>query len=142
APTVEDGSLLFLENSNRFVELFTGDGVTHVAVVLHDGGTPYVYEATPGEVRRVPLKAYYAELGRINQGRDNDRKIRAWLAQPAEPLSAREVAAMRGYLNSQIGRRYSVKGYVRGSSDGIHCAEYAAQALVKASQLELQRCQD
>ncbi len=142
APAVQDGSLLFLENSNLFVELYTGDGITHVAVVLHEDGVAYVYEATPGEVRRVTLDEYYAALSRINQRRANDRKIRVWLAQPAEPYSARQLAALRTWLDSQLGRRYSVKSYVRGHSDGIHCAEYAAQALCRAARLDLTRCQD
>jgi hypothetical protein len=142
APPVQDGSLLFLENSNRFVELYTGEGVTHVAVVLSEGNAAYVYEATPGEVRRIALDDYYAELGRLNQTRSANRKIRVWLAQPFEPYSEDDVVKMRTWLDSQLGRRYSVKSYVRGRSDGIHCAEYASQMLCKTSRLALERCQN
>lgn len=142
APAIPDGSLLFLENSNLFVELYTGSGMTHVAVVVHEEGAPYVYEATPREVRRVTLDDYFAELGELNVRRREGKKIRMWLAAPREPYTQKQLAAMRKLLASQVGRRYSIKGYVRGDSDGIHCAELASRALCAANVLDIERCQD
>jgi hypothetical protein len=44
--------------------------------------------------------------------------------------SAEEVAAMRAVLDAQLGRRYSVRNYVRTKpGDGIHCAELASSVL-------------
>ena len=140
-PVVEDGSLLFLENSNQFVELYTGSDVTHVAVLLNHAGEPWVYEATPSEVRRVLLDDYYDELARLNQRRSDSQKIRITLVRPRDAYRDEQVTALREMLKSQLGRRYSVKGYVRGKSDGIHCAELAARALCAASVLSLDRCQ-
>jgi hypothetical protein len=142
ASPLPDGSLIFIDNSNQFVELYTGSSTTHVAVVVRDQGEAWVYEATPAEVRKVTLDAYYAELGRINQRRDDDDKVRAWLVRPRHPYNDQQVAALRKSLESQVGRRYSVKGYVRGESDGIHCAELAASALCAAGVCQIERCQD
>jgi hypothetical protein len=140
-PAIEDGSLLFLENSNRFVEIYTSSTITHVAVVMHEGSEPWVYEATPSEVRRIKLEEYYEELGKLNQRRRDDEKIRVWLARPRTPYKAQQRTAINELLKAQVGRRYSIKGYVRGQSDGIHCAELAARALCAASVLELDNCQ-
>lgn len=141
AAPMADGSLLFLENSNQFVELYTGSETTHVAVILHEQEQPWVYEATPGEVRKLTFATYRAELGELNKRRGEKRKIRAVLVEPSQPYSAEQITAMRELLESQIGRRYSVKGHVRGRSDGIHCAELAARALCAASVLKIERCQ-
>ncbi len=141
AAPMADGSLLFLENSNQFVELYTGSETTHVAVVLHEQEQPWVYEATPGEVRKLTFAAYRTELGELNKRRGEKRKIRAVLVEPNKPYSAEQITAMRELLESQIGRRYSIKGHVHGHSDGIHCAELASRALCAASVLKIERCQ-
>ena len=141
AAPVADGSLLFLENSNQFVELYTGSETTHVAVIIHSQEQPWVYEATPGEVRKLPLDDYRAELGKLNERRGEQRKIRAVLVEPRTAYSSQQITAMRELLEAQLGRRYSIKGHVRGRSDGIHCAELAARALCTASVLKIERCQ-
>ena len=141
AAPVADGSLLFLENSNQFVELYTGSETTHVAVIIHSQEQPWVYEATPGEVRKLPLDDYRAELGKLNERRGEQRKIRAVLVEPRTAYSSQQITAMRELLEAQLGRRYSIKGHVRGRSDGIHCAELAARALCAASVLKIERCQ-
>lgn len=142
APPIADGTLLFLENSNLFVELYTRSETTHVAIVLNDADQPWVYEATPHEVRKLRLADYYAELGRMNQRRSLTSKIRVTMAQPRAPYTAAQTTAMRGLVEEQLKRRYSIKGYVRGQSDGVHCAELAARTLCKANALDLPRCQD
>lgn len=141
APPVADGTLLFLDNSNAFVELYTGSNTTHVAIVLNNDGRPEVYEATPSEVRKLSLEDYYSELGKLNQRRSQDNKIRLRMAQPRVAYTDQQVAAMRKYLNQQVGRRYSIKGYLRGESDGIHCAELASRTLCAASVMEVEHCQ-
>lgn len=139
AVSVETGSLMFLENSNWFVEKFTDSDITHVAMIVNRDGEPWIYEATPVKVRRVPLTRYYQELAELNKDRREKTRIR--LLRPAEPYSAKQVAAIRNYLDSQLDRRYSVKGIVRGRpSDGIHCSEYAATALSKTDRFEFDKC--
>ncbi len=127
----EDGSLVVLHNSNKMVAGWTDSDVTHVALLLNIGDQTWVYEATPGKVRRVPLASYREELRELNARRR--QLTRMSILQPKRPYSSGQVASMRQYLNRQIGRRYSIKGAVRKKpSDGIHCAEYVATALCKS----------
>lgn len=48
-----DGSLVFLERCNYFVERYTNAPIGHVAVAVQEEGVTWIYEATPGHVRRV-----------------------------------------------------------------------------------------
>ncbi len=126
-----DGSLVVLHNSNKMVAGWTDSDVTHVGLVMNVDGRPWVYEATPGRVRRVPITDYREELRELNASRRQPTRMS--VLQPKRPYSPSELAAMRVYLNQQIGRRYSIKGAVRRKpSDGIHCAEYVATALAKS----------
>ena len=130
ASPLDDGSLIFLENCSSVVEYSTKGKIGHVAIVVNDAGDCFVYEAAPGEVRRVAIDDYYAELVRINQRRDEDDQMRVWLLRPTPAYSPVEVAAMRQALDEQRGRRYSVRNYVRRKpGDGIHCAELTSLAL-------------
>jgi hypothetical protein len=130
AEPLEDGSLLFLENASSVVELSTRGKIGHVALVFNDADQCWVYEATPGEVRRVTLDDYYLELARINRRRAADEAVLTIAVTPTPGYSAEEVAAMRAVLDAQLGRRYSVRNYVRTKpGDGIHCAELASSVL-------------
>lgn len=129
APT--DGSLLVLQNSNKPVAGLTDSDLTHVAMLRTLDGELWVYEATPNRVRRLPLIDYRREVARCNVNRT--RPMRVWLMQPAKPYTVAERASMFRYLDEQVGRRYSIKGYVRGKSgDGIHCAQYCSRALAES----------
>lgn len=124
----ESGSLVVIKNSNQVVSSVTRSDVTHVALVIHEAGRPWIYEATPGYVRRIGWTAYREELGRLNHHRK--RPMKMIVVPPKEAYKEREIGAMRVYLHTQVGRRYSVRGYVRKQKgDGIHCAELAANAL-------------
>lgn len=126
-----EGSLLFLENSHRLVERVTAGETGHVALIFHEENQPLVYEATPGEVRRIPLNEYLTEIARLNQDRQRREPIRIIAFRPVTPYRTEEIAAMRTFLEEQLGRRYSVKNYVTGKNgDGTHCAELAGNALL------------
>ena len=130
AAPLEDGTLLFLENANSVVRVATGGKVGHVAIALSDNGAAWIYEATPAKVRRVSPADYFQELARINKKRDDDDKVRILALRPQRPYTAAELAAMRAFLNDQLGRRYSLLNYVKDEEgDGIHCAELAGSAL-------------
>lgn len=123
-----DGSVLVLENSNKPVSGYTGSAVTHVAMIANLGGEPWVYEATPARVRRLRWDRYALELGAANQSRS--KPIRAAIMTPKVAYTDKQTAQLVRYLDSQLGRRYSVKGYVRGQKNGgIHCAEFSSSAL-------------
>jgi hypothetical protein len=130
AAELPDGTLLFLENCSSVVERATHGEIAHVALVFSENDQQWVYEATPAKVRRVRLDDYLMDLARSNQRRKEADEIRAFALRPEPEYSPDEVAKMRTYLDSQVGRRYSVKNYVRGKPyDGIHCAELTASTL-------------
>jgi hypothetical protein len=136
-----DGTLLFLENCSSLVERATHGQIGHAALVFCDAADCWVYEATPGKVRRVTFADYCAELARINQRRDQDEQIRVWQLQPKTAYTANETAKMRAYLDQQLGRRYSVRDYVKGSpSEGIHCAELASTTLNQSGRYAFENC--
>ncbi|MDA1049819.1 MAG: hypothetical protein O3C40_05000 [Planctomycetota bacterium] len=125
---IPDGSLLVLEHSNKPVAKATGSNITHVAIIFHHGDSEWVYEATPAKARRVALAEYRRELGELNRNRRQPTSVS--VLKPKYPYSEMQIEKMRAKAASQIGRRYSVKGYVLGKeTDGIHCAHFAAAAL-------------
>ncbi|WP_425617978.1 hypothetical protein NA78x_001670 [Anatilimnocola sp. NA78] len=135
SPALDDGSLLFLQNCNSVVEYTTKDEIGHVSLAFRDGGETWVYEATPGKVRRLTFAAYQEELAKINLGKREP--IRLWVLEPKEKFSVSEATAMQEFLDEQLGRRYSVKNYVRGKpGDGTHCAELAANTLNRTGRFE------
>jgi hypothetical protein len=125
-PDIPDGSLLFVENGYNIVERFTDSSYSHVAIVL-DG---VVYEANPPDVRTYPLAEWFTNIGKANEGSGSPAIVE--IVSPNRPYTKDELREMRTYLNEQVGRRYSVRGYLRKSpGDGIHCAEMCATALEK-----------
>jgi hypothetical protein len=141
-PALTSGTLLFLENCNSVVERTTRGKIGHVALVMVDGNQSVIYEATPAQVRRVTTAEYYAELARLNQRRDDDDKIRVWAVPPKQAYSAAEVTRLRTYLDEQVGRRYSVRNFVRSKpGNGIHCAELASTALNETGRTSFDDCQ-
>lgn len=140
-PALASGTLLFLENCNSVVEITTRGKIGHVALALVEGKETLIYEATPAQVRKVDSPDYYAELARINERRDDDDRIRVWAVPPKKPYSSAEVARLRTYLDDQVGRRYSVRNFVRNRpGDGIHCAELASNALNQTGRTTFDDC--
>ena len=129
---VREGTLIVLENSNLAVETYTRSETTHVAMLMYRDGKLCVYEAAPKAVRTLSLDDYYQELSRFNRHKWESHHLRLRLYQPKQPYTAKELAAIRAFLDEQIGRRYSIKGYVRAKpNDGIHCADLVSSALIK-----------
>jgi len=141
AAELPDGTLLFLENCNSIVQRTTHGEIAHVAFVFQDGGESWVYEATPAKVRRVTVDEYLVELARLNKRRDDDDQIRVLALRPMPEYTSDEVAKMRAFLDGQLGRRYSVKNYVRGRPyDGVHCAELTSSTLNQSGRHTFQDC--
>jgi hypothetical protein len=141
SPEIGDGSLLFLQNCNSVVEFTTGNEIGHVALAFREGKETWVYEATPGKVRKVTLGEYEQELARLNARRGKREPIKMWVVSPQRKFDAAESTAMQEYLDEQLGRRYSVKNYVKGKpGDGTHCAELAANTLNKSGRFDLADC--
>ena len=136
---VTDGTVLFLENSNKLVSGATDSSVTHVAMVLLVSAEPWVYEATPAKVRRLPLPEYMKEVTRLNERRK--KPMRVFAVQPRRAYSKKEVEGMRKHLEAQLGRRYSVRGYVRDEpAEGVHCSELASITLNHSGRFRFTEC--
>jgi hypothetical protein len=141
APSLPDGTLLFLENCSSVVERTTKGEIAHVAIIFRGDEGAFVYEATPAKVRRVKLDDYLTELARINNRHDEDDQVRAVALAPQPAYTVNEIDKMRTHLDGQLNRRYSVKGYVRGKpSDGIHCAELASTTLNQSGRYKFEDC--
>jgi hypothetical protein len=138
SPEIGDGNLLFLQNCNSVVEFATRDEIGHVALAFREGKETWIYEATPGQVRRVTLVEYEQELARINARRGEKDQMRLWVLSPERKFNAAEISAMQEFLDDQLGRRYSIKNYVKGKpGDGTHCAELAANTLNSSGRFDL-----
>lgn len=136
-----EGTLLFLENCNSVVEWSTRGEIAHVGLVFHEAGEAWVYEATPARVRRVTLADYQLELARLNKRRAADDQARLLALAPKPSYTNDEIGRMRKYIDEQLGRRYSVKNYVRGKPyDGIHCAELASSTLNQSGRYAFAEC--
>lgn len=125
-----DGTLITIENGflSRPIARHTGSAMSHSAVVL-DG---YVYEATSPRVRRMPQTEYFRYLQHRQQVRMArwGKKMRWYVTEPQTPFTVAEVAAMRVYAESQLGRRYALRGYWSARPvSGIHCSEFAGNML-------------
>lgn len=141
--TLDDGSIVVLENCNYWVERYTNAPIGHVAVAINENQQTWIYEATPGKVRRLTWDDYRAELAALNSDRQRKKKqeIVTWVLEPKSNLNPKQAAALKGYLDSQLDRPYSVKGIVRGKTgDGIHCAELTSHALNSAGLTDIDDC--
>jgi hypothetical protein len=141
--TLDDGSLIFLEKCNFFVERYTNAPIGHVAIAVNDDHQTWIYEATPGKVRRLTWADYKAELGTLNADRERKEKdpITTWVLEPDASLTAKEQTKLKRFLDSQLNRRYSVRGIVRGKAgDGVHCAELASHALNTIGRANIDDC--
>lgn len=129
--TPEDGSLLFIENGNRIVQNHTDSTITHVAIIFKNDNDFWVYEAVQPKVRKIKLADYYLEIEKINTRKKEKRKLKVWISNPNDPLTEIQKELAKTYLEKQIGRKYSIAGYLEEIPvKGIHCCELVGETLV------------
>lgn len=119
---VRTGTLLFSKGDCLAVKIFTRSHYTHVAVVVVDDGKAWVYESANGAgVRKKSLKNYLeAESPDV-----------IYAVNPKRPLSKKQKRALCKHLEDEIGRPYGIKHHLTGKrAAGVHCAEYATDALM------------
>lgn len=135
APSVEalaaelpTGSLIFSRGDCLAVKVFSGSPYTHVGTVVQRGGARFVYDSTGGAgVRRQSLAEFLAS--------QKDATVSFYRPDPlfSEPQRAR----FESHLESQLGRPYAIMHHVTGKrAEGLHCAEYATDALIAGDRLE------
>jgi hypothetical protein len=121
---LENGTLLFIENGQNLVESCTHSSFSHVAIVIDD----YVYEADLPQIKKQTVLEWLTNVGKHNEGKGSPALL--VVLAPNKPYLELEVSKMREFLEGQVGRRYSVRGYFKKvPGDGIHCAEMCACAL-------------
>ena len=102
-----DGSLVLLRDSNPLVKKVTQSPWTHMGIVFSENGRQWVYEASPGGVRRVSFSNFVVDAYSRRLCYNNAPSM--YTMTPGTPFSATEVSAMHRFARSQIGRRYSVQ---------------------------------
>lgn len=129
ATDLPHGSLLFSQGDCLAVKVYTASRYTHVGAVVERAGGCYVYDSTGGAgVRELPLAEYLATQG----------KATVSVYHPEKPMSARQRLRFEEYLESQVGRPYSITHHLTGHrADGLHCAEYVTDALIAGELLEV-----
>jgi len=122
-----DGSVIFWEKGILKEPIYrnTGSDLTHAAIVLYIGSEPWVYEAVPLRVHRLPLDTYLKRLEEMRQTPFHQRREFSWfLIQPRNSFTADELKAMKQYADSQLGRRYMLRGWWKNREvRGTHCSQ-------------------
>lgn len=129
--SAQTGSLLFSKGDCLAVRIYTNSPYTHVATVVYDDyGNPFVYDSMHGVgVRKLSLQEYL-----LTQAPDEVQ-----LFHPKRSFKPEEFSCFRDYLESQLGRPYAVKHHLTGQRcEGLHCAEYVTDALVKIDWLKVE----
>lgn len=128
AKSVQTGSILASQGDCLAVRAYSLSSYTHVATVVMHQGQPIVYDAIPGAgVRQLPLADYL-----ISQ-----QPTDIQLLHPTKPFNETQAAAFEKHLQAQIGRPYDVKHFATGRRcAGLHCSEYATDALVASQHIK------
>lgn len=133
APKIADGSIVYVLNGNQVVQNYTKSKITHVGIIVNIDNEPWMYEAELPKVRKMKISQYVEMLAKENVNRQNGEKLSLFIMQPKVPYTGQQIANAKGYLDEQIGRRYSLRGFVheRQVDTGIHCSSLVSQALGK-----------
>lgn len=131
-PGLQTGTLLFTRGDCLAIKASGGGPYTHVAAVVVRDGVPVLYDSMNGVgVRKLTLEEYLA-----SQAPDEIDVL-----QPCGAFSEREAEQFEAALVRRLGTHYSVLHYFTGrrSSNGVHCSEYVADALIAAGKTEIER---
>jgi len=128
---VQTGTLLLSEGDCLAVKIFSKSEFTHVGVVVVRNGTPFVYDSTNGFGVRCQTLSHYLKSQQPDV-------LHAF--HPRQKLNVKRAGALAQYLDSQLGRPYSIKHFMTGKrADGVHCSEYATDALMACNLIRAQR---
>lgn len=130
-----EGSAVFMENTvpwplDKIVEKATGSPLAHVAVLLNCGGEPYIYEAFPPRVRKMPYREYVDEVLPKWEKQFWTRRLgglNVFWWQPSKPLEQWRLIGMRAKAEELLGTPYNMLGTWFFDWDGpkiMHCSKY------------------
>ena len=133
---VRDGSVVFWEGGLLVKPIFnhTGSDITHAAIILYNGREPFVYEAVPPCVHKMPLAEYRQEMAEKVHGR---RPFTWFTMQPTVRYTTGQLTAMKKHAESQLGRPYMLRGWWKGHEvRGIFCSQFVGNVLDKSGRIE------
>ena len=128
---IPDGAVIFWQGGPLTGPILrhTGSTITHAAIVL-DG---WVYEATTPRVHKVPLDEYMASL-RARAGRTAG--FSWFMLQPQTSYTPEQLASMRRYAESQLGRPYMLRGWWQYREvRGIFCSQFVGDAIEQSGKI-------
>ncbi|MFN0052543.1 MAG: YiiX/YebB-like N1pC/P60 family cysteine hydrolase [Planctomycetales bacterium] len=131
AADLPTGSLIFSKGDCLAVKVLSASPYTHVGTVVQRGGRHEVYDSTGGTgVRKLSLSAYLASQG------DAD----LYVFTPDKPWTREQRERFERHLESQLGRPYAITHHFSGERcEGLHCAEYATDALIAGNVLQARK---
>ncbi len=127
-PIPKNGSVIFFDSGpfTRIVVKTTDSTLTHTAIVLYEDDQPWVYESAIPRVVRIPWDQYLSQ----NSGK------KWFVMEPCVPYSVAESNAMKEFADSQLDRRYMVRGWwMEREVRGIFCSEYVGDILEKSGRI-------
>ena len=134
---LRDGSVIFWQGGLLVKPILkhTDSDLTHAAIVLYQGREPWVYEAVPPRVHKVPLTDY----GRLMKEKvDERRRPMTWFVmQPMDRYTSLKLDAMKDHAESQLGRPYMLRGWWKGHEvRGIFCSELVGDIIETSGKIE------
>ena len=134
---LRDGSVIFWQGGLLVKPILkhTDSDLTHAAIVLYNSKEPYVYEAVPPRVHKVPM-AEYRKL--MEEKVDEARQPLMWFVmQPMDRYTDKQLAAMKAHAESQLGRPYMLRGWWKGHEvRGIFCSQLVGDTIAKSGKIE------
>ena len=133
---LRDGSVIFWQGGLLVKPILkhTDSDLTHAAIVLYNGKEPFVYEAVPPRVHKVPLVEYRKLM---EEKGDESRRLMMWsVMQPMDCYTAGQLATMKVHAESQLGRPYMLRGWWKGHEvRGLFCSQLVGDIIAKSGKI-------
>lgn len=128
---LQTGTLLFSEGDCLAVKAFTASPYTHVAAIVVEDNQAFVFDSQNGVgVRKLHFEEYLAVT----------RPAELHVLQPKHTFDEEQAEAFHSHLQKEVGRPYAISHHLTGQRcEGLHCAEYATDALMTASLISAKR---
>ena len=137
---LRDGSVIFWRGGLLVKPILkhTDSDITHAAIVLYHGREPWVYEAVPPRVHKVPMNEYRRLMEeKSNEQRLQKRDFTWFIMQPMNAYTARQLVAMKRHAESQLDRPYMLRGWWKGHEvRGIFCSQLVGDIIEKSGKIE------
>lgn len=131
-----NGSVIFWKGGLLIgpISKHTGSLLTHAAIILDE----LVYEAMPPRVRKMRLLDYYQHLEEWGQQKFIERRDFSWFVlRPRKEFSSQALVAMTIYAQSQLGRRYMLRGWwQQQETRGTFCSQYVSNIIAKSGLIQ------